>query len=403
MATTTPLPSDLGRAGWALETGIYDSTPGSVVNVSMLVELDAAVLVANVEREIQRNSKRDNAAPLVGSRTGEASFAVHLGSGLTSELGELLKAALGEEIAASALTFGSASTNVSVTASAGTLDNIVELIEQTTGIRHRRPGTVSGDTLTFAIKPPASLTFVDVNNASDTSGKAFRTKADIDEPTTFQVLVDKSGHTGERPVKLTGAAINTCKLTFAMEQTPRLAFGFDGGRGEEIATSSGLADTSPNETAFLSDYAAVYLQSSASPTVGVDRNISAFEAEFAHEVMPRKAAQGATSGVLPLSNVVGFIRGNFLGDTITLTIEDGNVKDWHDLQYARTPLSLFLDLAAGNAGDTAGARAVSAWWPEVRVTGAELTEVDGRDAVALTLTATRASGLEKAYLSIFGG
>ncbi len=70
MATTTPLPSDLGRAGWALETGIYDSTPGSVVNVSMLVELDAAVLVANVEREIQRNSKRDNAAPLVGSRTG---------------------------------------------------------------------------------------------------------------------------------------------------------------------------------------------------------------------------------------------------------------------------------------------------------------------------------------------
>lgn len=406
----TPLVLDFGRAGYALEggggPGGFKGAPGSITNHSLLTAaIQAKVDRAVLERLVQANSAGDMFAPLAGNQSFAAPIELQASDLFVSEMARVLQTMLGEQVASSNLTFSSASTDVSVTVSAGTIDNLARIISGGGLVQHR-PGTVSGSVITWKLKP--SFTPTNIKNAVDTTGgKAFRDNVDgaVD---TFQVLLDQAGKSGEVWLKGQGCVPSPLKVVYTLGGLLKYSWEWTGAVWTPTLNTggspSGLADTADGSVYYNADVVTFALQSQTAAVI-TEIELKALELSMGYDFIPRTGGTGVGTGSsISGSNLTGWSRaGTSQKADIACTIGDGDWKTWDDARVANTAFQFFVEFIPGIRGTTRLNQSHAIWAPQVKVVGAAPVDVDGVTCTQLKLRIERASGLRRIYFTPFGG
>jgi hypothetical protein len=132
--------------------------------------------------------------------------------------------------------------------------------------------------------------------------------------------------------------------------------------------------------------------------------LKALDVTLGYEFIPRTAAQGLSSGAASGSSITGWVRGNSMGQQITVALDDGDYQTWDDHRVNETALQLWAEFIPGNPGDTASASRICLWIPKLKVVDVQRVRISGLVCTQLGLFCERdqANSLRRAYLSIFG-
>ncbi len=402
MPTAVPLPQDLGRFGFALE-GSFKGTPGAFTNVRNLMALDPKVGRAMLERSQQRNSTKDSYSPRIGNQSHELTFEALCSNGTAADLGDLIKTSLGEQVATSNLVFDDGPDESTVVVSSGTFDQIVK-IEGDDGLFYYRPiKSVTGLTATLAIELPAGVVAVGVQNAIDTTGRAFRDKHD-GAVAYYQAMVDQAGYTGERVIKAQGAVPTPFKFVWTLEQLLKISMGLTGAVWSVQTTASGLTDTNDGSHGYTSDAISLGIQDLTTPVALTELGPKSLEFSMGYQFTKGTAGQGASGGVVPASNATRWIRGNPIEETIKITIDEGDWKTWDEAVLAGTAYQFWAEFQPGNMGAAVAASRICVWFPRVIPVQAMPSKVDGQQCTSLEFAIERNLtdyATRRSYLSFF--
>jgi hypothetical protein len=395
------LPEDLGRFGYARESG-FKGSPGAITVPKNLATADFTPAQARVARDHARNSTKDGYADKPGFKSLTGSVEIYASDQSPSDVGDLIETSLGEEVTASALTFSSASTNVSVTVSAGTIDNIARVSDG--AATYHRPGTVSGSTITWAIKPPGGFTPTSIKNASDTTspvGRAYRDKADgtVD---FYQLLWDQAGFTSEQGLKGQGCVPNPFRIIWAQGQLLKFGFSFIGATWTILTTSSGLSDTTDSTATYISDVLSLAIQDLTTPVVLTELTPKSLDMVMGYSMIAGTGGQGISGTTVPASNVTTYIRHNSGEETFKVTLNDNDWDTWNGRRRDETAFQFWTEHMPGTPDDTVHGARMCVWTPRVKVVEVGRTKVDGVWCTALELAIERAANLRRHYISFFG-
>lgn len=351
--------------------------PKAYQNVTITVDRDM------LPDERHLNTLKDQYVDHPGMHVAEASADFPLHTTSATDLNDVLTAALGEKVAASPLTFASASTNVSVTISAGVFDGIQKATTNI-GTRYRPLKSVAGGTVgTWAIKTPVGETVSDVDNASDSSGTAYKEKPD-GTVGTLTLEFDRAGQSGELKGHIKGAVPTELDFAYDLSKRIMVSAKFKGAAWDH-GTAANVADPSTFSDQFLGWSAECAIQDLAVPVVLTEKRLRALSFKIGHEFIPVEGTMGLSGTTVPETPITGWIRSVFPNEVkFTIVDETTPLTTWINNVTNQTAYQFFANFMPGTPGVASSVKAISVWIPRIIATKAVPVDVNGYEAVEVT-------------------
>jgi hypothetical protein len=382
------------RVAIGKEASLY-ATPASFTNPRGIEGTSMTAAREALADNRQLTSRKGQHAAHIGQKSFTFGMTIPMHDNIVDDIGDVFEGALGSKVAASGLTFVSG-TQSTITISAGVFDPLI-IITLDDGSKHVRPvKSVAGGTVaTLAIQLPAlaGRTVTDVDNA----GACYKhdPSADI---LSFEIQTDRDQETDQVPFVGKGCA--PLSVGLSLDLTQRLGFSLSFEGGDWLQQVGGdLGDPDGALTGQYLGYACeVYLQSTASPSAGVQIEAQTVALDLAPQTIGRRATRINTSvDNVPGSSLVGWKRGLQFPEPVTMTLTLADAQYITD-RNNRAPFGMLLVFSKGTPDSVSVGGRVAVYLPRV-VLDAEptLTDIDGIEGMQLSFRVEE-EGLLPPYL-----